>query len=62
VLCLVALLLAAAMGWIAWRSRAGGLHPNYWDIAAALVLIGCGAAIFSKPENVLLAFAGATAG
>jgi hypothetical protein len=55
VLSVAALIAAAGVALAAWRSnaRAHGNAVTLWDIAGASALIGCGAAMLSKPENVV---------
>ena len=53
--------LAALFAWLSGARR----HVNAitsWDVAGAFAFVGFGAAILSKPENVLYAFAGVIAG
>jgi len=47
--------LAASLAW-AFRARWHSDNITVWDIAGAFVLIGCAAAMLSKPENVLQLF------
>jgi hypothetical protein len=63
VLCVAALGAAGILAAAAWKTRAQNQpHPNYWDVAGALAFVGFAAAILSKPESVLTAFAGVAAG
>jgi hypothetical protein len=67
ILPIVSLVLIAAAGivaWFAWRTGAArhAATVTAWDLAGALAFVGFAAAILSKPENVLLAFAGTAAG
>ena len=61
---IVFLALAGLTALYAWRSRAvrHSTTITSWDVAGAFAFVGFGAAILSKPENVLIAFAGAAAG
>jgi hypothetical protein len=58
--------VAAATGvaLFAWctHARRNAATITSWDVAGALALIGFAAAMLSKPENVIHAFAGAPAG
>ncbi|MEX0752880.1 MAG: hypothetical protein WD073_08140 [Xanthobacteraceae bacterium] len=58
VISLTAIAAAATLSLIAWArgAGAGGAAITLWDIAGASVLIGCAAAMLSKPENVLHLF------
>jgi membrane protease YdiL (CAAX protease family) len=47
--------LAAAIAWIVGASRRGD-HVTLWDVAGAFTLIGCAAAMLSKPESILALF------
>jgi hypothetical protein len=55
VLSLAAVAAAALVALFAWvaRARRRGDTITAWDIAGAFALIGCAAAMFSEPENVL---------
>lgn len=54
VLCLVAIVGAAVVSFVAWKrdSARDAQHVTAWDIAGALVLVGCAAAMLSQPEQV----------
>ena len=61
---IVFLSLSGLVALFAWQSGARR-DPNTitsWDLAGAFAFVGFAAAILSKPENVLYAFAGAVAG
>jgi hypothetical protein len=55
VLCLVAIAGAAVVSFVAWKrgSAREAQHVTAWDVAGALVLVGCAAAMLSQPEQVL---------
>ena len=61
---IICLITAAATALFAWRTgaRRHSETVTVWDVAGALAFVGFAAAMLSKPENVLYAFAGATAG
>ena len=52
---LVAFFLAAIGALAAWtfKAKRHGNRVTLWDIAGALVFIGCAAAMLSRPDNVL---------
>jgi hypothetical protein len=60
----VFLILSGLVALFAWLSgaRRHASTITSWDIAGAFAFVGFGAAILSKPENVLYAFAGVIAG
>jgi hypothetical protein len=64
VISLVCLTIAAIAALFAWQTSASRRSATIttWDIAGALAFIGFAAAMLSKPENVVFAFAGATVG
>lgn len=47
--------LAASIAWIVGASRRGD-HVTLWDVAGALTLIGCAAAMLSNRESILALF------
>jgi hypothetical protein len=51
--CLAALVAGGAAAAFAWTSsvRDQG-HPNYWDVAGALIFIGMCAAMLSEPDQL----------
>jgi hypothetical protein len=55
VLCLVAIAGAAVVSFVAWKrgSARDAQHLTAWDVAGALVLVGCAAAMLSQPEQVI---------
>jgi hypothetical protein len=55
VLSLAAIAVAGLAALLAWACRAQwrGDNITIWDIAGACALIGCAAAMLSKPEDVL---------
>lgn len=57
-LSLVAIAAAALAALVAWSlgTRRHGNTVTLWDIAGALMLIGCAAAMLSEPERILLTF------
>lgn len=56
VLSLVAIAGAAVVSIVAWRRNTvrDAQHVTAWDVAGALALIGCAAAMLSKPDQVLI--------
>jgi hypothetical protein len=56
--------LSALVALFAWRTGAVSRSPTVtrWDVAGAFAFVGFAAAILSKPENVLTAFAPAIGG
>jgi hypothetical protein len=54
VLCLVAIAGAAVVSFVAWRRGPAreAQHVTAWDVAGALALVACAAAILSGPEHV----------
>lgn len=46
--------LLAAIGWRERKARPDTV--TYWDVAGAVTLIGCAAAMMSEPENVMQVF------
>jgi hypothetical protein len=54
VLCLVAIAGAAVVSFVGWKrgSARDARHVTAWDVAGALVLVGCAAAMLSQPEQV----------
>ena len=55
VVSLASMALAALTALLAWvtRARRHGDALTCWDVAGACALIGCGAAMLSKPEDVV---------
>jgi hypothetical protein len=55
VLCLIAIAGAAVLSLVAWKrgSVRDATHVTLWDVAGALALVGCAAAMLSNPEQVL---------
>lgn len=48
---------AAILTAFGWRQRkAKPAFVTYWDVAGALTLIGCGAAMMTEPESVMQLF------
>ncbi len=48
---------AALLATIGWRERKAKPDTvSYWDVAGAVTLIGCAAAVMSEPENVMQVF------
>jgi len=64
IISIICLATAAAVALAAWQTRARRQSESVtlWDVAGAMAFVGFAAAMLSKPENVLYAFAGATAG
>jgi hypothetical protein len=64
VLSLVFLAVAAVLALVAWRRQAQRASDKItvWDLCGACAFIGFAAAILSKPENILTAFAPVTGG
>lgn len=61
---IIFLSLSGLVALFAWQ-RGAPRHVNTitsWDVAGAFAFVGFAAAILSKPENILYAFAGASAG
>jgi hypothetical protein len=53
IVCLAALVTAAAAAAFAWKSRVGDqAHPTYWDIAGALTFVGMCAAMLSESDQL----------
>ncbi|MPZ57638.1 MAG: hypothetical protein GEU91_14285 [Rhizobiales bacterium] len=61
---IIFLAFAGLVALFAWQTSAvrHSRTVTSWDVAGAFAFVGFAAAILSKPENILLAFAGATAG
>lgn len=57
-LSLVAIVIAAIAGAMAWWRNASrhAAGVTLWDVAGALMLIGCAAAMMSQPENLMQVF------
>jgi hypothetical protein len=55
VLCLIAIAAAAVVSLVAWKRGAArdSRHVTAWDVAGALILVGCAAAMLSDPEQVI---------
>jgi hypothetical protein len=56
VLCLIAIVAASIMSFIAWRCGTvrESRDVTAWDIAGALAFVACASAILSNPEQVIL--------
>ena len=50
----VAAAAIAAIGWSARKAKPDTV--SYWDVAGAVTLIGCAAAMMTDPENVMQVF------
>jgi hypothetical protein len=59
VLCLVALAISGLAVLFAW-ARPRGNNTTMWDIAGALALVGCAAAVLSEPMQVVQLFGSMT--